>query len=344
MKAVVCREYGGLDAAKLEEVPPPAIRPGCVRIRVEACSGSFASLLVMEGKHQNKAPLPLIPGTELAGVVTELGEGASRFAVGDRVIAGVPSGAYAQEVVAAEETTFVMPAEVTFETGAQIPTIYGTAFGALAWRANVEPGEVVLVHGAGGGSGLAAVEIAKALGARVIATAGSEEKVAIARAHGADLAINYRKENWRMAVLAATNSLGADVIYDPVGGETFDTSLRCIAPGGRIVPMGFASGTIPTVPANIVLVKNITVIGMYWGYYFGWGKQPVPATNDTKLRRTYAQLFAWVLEGKLRPRAHAVFPLVNFREALEMIASREVIGRVLMRPQQEVGSPASSTT
>lgn len=344
MKAVVCREYGGPDAARLEDVPPPAIRPGCVRIRVEACSASFASLLVMEGKHQNKAPLPLIPGTELAGVITEVGEGASRFAIGDRVVAGVQSGAYAQEVIAPEETVFALPDGVSFETGAQIPTIYGTAFGALAWRANVEPGEVVLVHGAGGGSGLAAIEVAKALGARVIATAGSDEKAAIARAHGADLAINYRKENWRDAVLAATHSRGADVIYDPVGGETFDTSLRCIAPDGRIIPMGFASGTIPTIPANIVLVKNITVIGLYWGYYFGWGKHPVPAANDTKLRRTYAQLFAWVLDQKLRPRAHAVLPLAQFREALEMIASREVIGRVLMRPQQETAPAASKST
>ena len=225
MKAVVCREYGGLAAARLEEVPAPPMLPGHVRIRVEACSASFASLLVMEGKHQNKAPLPLIPGTELAGVVTEVDQGTTRFAVGDRVIAGVQSGAYAQEVVAPEQTVFSLPDRVSFESGAQIPTIYGTAFGAFAWRAHLEPGEVVLVHGAGGGSGLAAVEVAKALGARVIATAGSEEKAAIARSHGADLAINYRQEDWREAVLAFTGSRGADVIYDPVGGET--STSRC---------------------------------------------------------------------------------------------------------------------
>lgn len=344
MKAVVCHEYGGPDTANYEDVPAPTIRSGSVRIRVEACSASFASLLVMAGKHQNKAPLPLIPGTELAGVITEVGTGASRFSVGNRVVAGVQSGAYAQEVIAPEETVFSLPDGVSFETGAMIPTVYGTAFGAFVWRANLEPGEVVLVHGAGGGSGLAAVEVAKALGARVIATAGSEEKVAIARAHGAELAINYRKENWRKAVLEATESRGADVIYDPVGGETFDTSLRCIAPEGRIIPMGFASGTIPSVPANIVLVKNITVIGVYWGYYFGWGKHAVPATNDTKLRRTYAQLFAWVVEGKLCPRAHTVLPLENFREALAMIVSREVMGRVLMRPQQEAEPSASQSS
>ncbi|MFQ6720334.1 alcohol dehydrogenase catalytic domain-containing protein, partial [Bordetella pertussis] len=164
MKAVVCREYGGPDVAAYEEVPAPALAPGAVRIQVQACSASFASLLVMEGKHQNRAPLPLIPGTEVAGVVTELGAGATRFRVGDRVIAGVQSGCYAQEVVAPEATVFELPADVPFETGAQFPTIYGTAYGALQWRAQVEPGEVVLVHGAAGGSGLAAVEVVKALG------------------------------------------------------------------------------------------------------------------------------------------------------------------------------------
>jgi NADPH2:quinone reductase len=341
MRAVVCREYGGLDVARLEDIAAPVMQPGHVRIRVEACSASFASLLVMQGKHQNKAPLPLVPGTELAGVVTEVGPGASRFSVGDRVMAGVQTGAYAQEVVAPEQTVFALPGDAPFETGAQMPTIYGTAYGALAWRARVEPAEVVLVHGAGGGSGLAAVEVAKALGARVIATCGSADKAATAREHGADLAIDYRHENWREAVLASTGGRGADVIYDPVGGDTFDQSLRCIAPDGRIIPMGFAGGTIPSVPANIVLVKNITVIGVYWGYYFGWAKQQPPAGIDARLRAAYAQLLAWVTEGKLRPRAHAVLPLEQFREALEMIASREVIGRVVMRPSAEAAHAAS---
>ncbi|HYG43345.1 MAG TPA: NADPH:quinone oxidoreductase family protein [Bordetella sp.] len=333
MKAVVCRQYGGPETAALEEVQAPAMRPGSVRIQVQACSASFASLLVMEGKHQNRAPLPLTPGTELAGVVTEIGSGATQFRVGDRVIAGVQSGAYAEEVVAPEQTVFHLPPQVSFEVGAQFPTIYGTAYGALKWRAQVEPGEVVLVHGAAGGSGLAAVEVAKALGATVIATVGSAAKQAIVKQHGADHAINYRDTDWREAVLGLTGQRGADVIYDPVGGETFDTSLRCIAPDGRIIPMGFASGTIPTVPANIVLVKNISIIGVYWGYYFGWGRHPVAPSNDARLRLAYAQLFEWVLQGRLKPRAHAILPLSEFKSALQMIASREVIGRVIMQPQ-----------
>ncbi|WP_264293988.1 zinc-binding dehydrogenase [Diaphorobacter aerolatus] len=168
----------------------------------------------------------------------------------------------------------------------------------------------------------------------VIATAGSEAKLRVAREHGADHAINYRDCDWRTAVLALTGQRGADVIYDPVGGETFEQSLRCIAPEGRIIPMGFASGEIPSVPANIVLVKNISVLGVYWGYYFGWGRHGVPTSNDARLRRAYDTLFEWARQGKLRPLAHAVLPLREFRQAFQMISSREVIGRVVLRPQE----------
>lgn len=334
MKAVVCRQYGGPEVAAYEDVPSPDIRAGALRIRVEACSASFASLLVMEGKHQNKAPLPLIPGTEVAGIVSELGEGVTKFALGDRVIAGVKSGGYAQEVVAPEETVFHLPNDISFEVGAHFPTIYGTAYGALRWRANISADEVVLVHGGAGGSGLAAVEVAKALGATVIATVGSEAKKEIVSKHGADYAINYRISNWREEVLRLTDGRGADVIFDPVGGETFDTSLRCIAPEGRIIPMGFASGKIPLVPANILLVKNVSVLGVYWGYYFGWGRNAVGPDNDTKLRAAYKQLFSWVSEGKLSPHTHASLPLSQFKTALRMVTNREVIGRVIMLPYQ----------
>ena len=335
MKAVVCRTYGGPEVARVEEVPPPAMHPGGVRIRVEACSASFASLLVMEGRHQNRAPLPLVPGTEVAGTVLEVHEGVTRFRPGDRVIAAVQSGAYAQEVVAPEATVFTLPDELTFEAGAQMPTIYGTAYGALDWRARLQPGEVVLVHGAGGGSGLAALEVAKALGGTVIATVGSDLKRVIVKEHGADHVIDYSKTDWRNEVLALTAGRGADVIYDPVGGDVFDTSLRCIAPEGRIITMGFASGTIPSVPANIVLVKNISVIGVYWGYHFGWGRSaPLPG-NDARMRAAYSQLFQWAREGKVKPRAHALLPLEEFRSALEMITSRSVVGRVVMRPHTE---------
>ncbi|RZT98260.1 NADPH2:quinone reductase [Advenella incenata] len=334
MKAVVCRQYGGAEAANLEEVERPDIQPGSMRISVQACSASFASLLVMEGKHQNKAPLPLIPGTEVAGIITEVGENVTQFSIGDRVIAGVKNGGYAQEVIAPEQTVFRLPENIPFDIGAHFPTIYGTAYGALKWRANLAEGEVALIHGAAGGSGIAAVEVARALGAIVIATAGSEAKANMVKEHGAHHVFNYRKSNWKEEVIRLTDGRGADVIYDPVGGAMFDNSLRCIAPEGRIIPMGFASGDIPQIPANIVLVKNISILGVYWGYYFGWGHHPVGPNNDSRLRAAYAQLFEWASEGKLTPHTHAILPLSEFKTALQMIASREVIGRIIMKPYQ----------
>lgn len=332
MKAVVCRSYEGVDAATLEDISRPELIPGAVRIKVLACSASFASLLVMKGQHQNRAPLPLIPGTEVAGIVTHVGENVEHFRPGDRVIAGVPSGGYAQEVVALEKTVFALPEDIDFDIGAQLPTIYGTAYGALIWRAKLQPHEVILVHGSTGGSGLAALQIAQAFGATVMATVGSEKKAHFLRTQGIEHVFNYKTTNWRQEVLKRTEQRGADVIYDPVGGDFFKTSLRCIAPEGRLVTMGFASGNIPTIPANIVLVKNIDIIGVYWGYYFGWGKNKTLSTNDAKLRAAYIQLFEWVLQNKIKPHTHAILPLSKFKTALHMITSREVLGRVIMRP------------
>jgi NADPH2:quinone reductase len=331
VKAIVCRQYGGPEVAQIEDIPSPPVRPGTVRIAVRACAASFASLLVMAGRHQNRAPLPLTPGTEIAGVVTEVDAGVTRFRVGNRVIAGVQSGGYAQEAVVPEQTVFHLPDDIPFEIGAQFPTVYGTAFAALSWRANLAPGEVLLVHGAAGGSGLAAVQVGKALGATVIATAGSQEKLEALAKLGADHVLDHRSD-WRSVVLELTAGRGADIVYDPVGGDVFDASLRCIAPDGRIIPMGFASGRIPSLAANIALVRNITLIGIYWGYYFGWGRQPVPPGMDARLREAYRTMFDWVRDGRFEPRVHAAVPLAEFGEALRMIASREAIGRVVMLP------------
>ncbi|SOZ18277.1 Zinc-binding dehydrogenase family protein 1 [Cupriavidus taiwanensis] len=331
MKAVVCRQLG-LDNTELADVVPQPLRSDGVRIRVHAAGVSFANLLVLEGKHQNRWEPPFTPGTEVAGVVMECGDRATLFKAGDRVVAGVRIGGYAEEVIAPESTVFALPDAVSFDAAVQFPTIYATAYGALKWRAKLAQGETLLVHGAAGGSGLAAVEIGKILGARVIATAGDAAKLEAARRHGADVAINYRTENFRDVVLRETDGRGADVIFDPVGGETFNESLRCIAPDGRIIPMGFAGGTIPQIPANLVLVKNVSVIGIYWGYYMGWGKQLPPPDMKDRVRNAFAEMLGWAAAGKLNPETYATFPLPAFRDALSAISERKVIGRVVLHP------------
>ena len=334
MRAVICRGFENEDQIALEEVEPPAMVADGVRIKVMSSGVSFANLLALKGKHQNRATPPFIPGTEIAGVVLECGADAVGYRPGERVMAGLRSGGFADEVVVTTRTVFALPAEVDFDTAVQFPTIYATAYGALKWRACLSEGETLLVHGAAGGSGLAAVEIGKILGARVIATAGSAEKLAVARAHGADMTLNYRERGFREAVLEATGERGADVIFDPVGGAVFDESLRCIAPEGRIIPMGFAGGDIPQIPANILLVKNITVVGFYWGYYVGWGRIAAPSGMAARVSAAIEEMLEWVRLGRLRPLTHRTFPLEEFRAALAMIVSREVIGKLVLHPQR----------
>lgn len=333
MRAVVCHGYGGLDDAALEVVPSPPLAADGVRIAVHASCASFASLLVMQGRHQNRAEPPFTPGTEVAGVVLETGPRAGLFRPGERVIAAVRTGGYADEVVVPQQTVFALPDRVDFATGCQLPSVYGTAFAALVWRANVQAGETVLVHGAGGGSGLAAVEIAKVLGARVIACAGSRAKLDAAAEHGADELIDHRSQTVHERVRALTDGAGANVAYDPVGGEAFRESLRCLCAEGRLVTMGFASGDIPQAPANHLLVKNLDVIGVYWGHYLGWGRDPVSARVQSRVRDGFATMFEWMAQGRLRPRVHARLPLAQFRTALEMIAARDVVGRVVLLPR-----------
>ena len=264
MRAIIGHDFGGIDSLRLESTSPPPMKPTGVRIAVHAAGVSFANLLVIEGKHQNKVTPPFTPGTEIAGVITELSADAGGgLRVGDRVCAGLPSGGFAEEAVATSDNVFRIPDSLDFKRATHFPTIYATAYCALTWRAQLAAGETLLVHGGAGASGLAAVEIGAALGARVIATAGSAEKAEAARAHGAAHAINYRTESFRDVVLDLTDGRGVDVVFDPVGGDMFDQSLRCVAPLARVLTIGYAAGRIPQVPANIILVKNLSVIGLY---------------------------------------------------------------------------------
>lgn len=330
MRGVLVRDWKPFDQLQLEEMPPPELGPKHIRISTQAAGMSFATSLVVEGKYQRKPPRPFVPGTEAAGIVTEVGAEVTRFRPGDRVIAPIDWGALSEECTAHQSNAAKIPDSLSFDRAICFTNSYSTSCASLTWRhlLDVQAGETLLVHGAAGGVGLAAIEIGKILGATVIATAGSEEKLRVVREHGADHAINYREGPFREPVLELTDGRGADKIYDPVGGDVFDMSLRCIAPEGRILPVGFASGRIPQIPANILLVKNVTVCGLNYGYYTGWGLVDVREEMEPRTRAVSEQLFAWFEQGRLKPRISHVFPLEKFREAMAVVLCRQSIGRV----------------
>jgi NADPH:quinone reductase len=322
MRAVLCKELGGPEKLVIEDVPPPPIRPGAVRIAIHAAGVNFADTLLISGQYQDRPPLPFIPGMEVAGIITELGAGVTGLSVGDRVLSSVGRGAYAEEVVVEADSAHRIPAAMDFVTAAAFPVAYSTSHGAYAWRGRLRAGESVLVLGASGGVGLTAVEIAKAMGATVIAAAGGAEKLAVAKRAGADHLVDYTREDLRERVKALTDGRGVDVVYDPVGGDAFDQSLRCIAWEGRIIIIGFAAGRIPQIPANLVLVKNIDVIGFFWGSYRRY--KPELQTQS------FQQLFRWFEAGKLKPHVSHRLPLEQVREALELLKTRKSTGKVVL--------------
>lgn len=323
MKALLCKAYGPPESLVVEEASDlRAPGEGEVKIAVHASGLNFADTLMIEGKYQEKPPFPFSPGLECAGVITALGEGVAGLAVGDRVMAMTGNGGMAEEAIATAERTFRIPATLTFEQAAGFPVTFGTAYYALVDRARMKPGEVLLVHGAAGGVGSIAVEIGKVLGATVIATAGSEEKLQLAKRLGADHAINYTTHSVKDGVKALTRE-GADVVFDAVGGDVFDQTLRCIAPDGRILVIGFASGKIPSVPANLLLVKNCAVIGVYWG---GFTKRD-PARN----RKNFATMLAWIEEGKLRAPIVTSYPLGRAADAMKDLLSRKATGKLVVK-------------
>ncbi len=322
MRAVLCKELGGTDKLALSDIPSPAIRPGTVRIAVEAAGVNFADTLIIEGKYQEKPALPFSPGMEIAGIVAELGPGSTGVKVGDRVLAYVGYGGFAEEVIVPVEGVVKLPDRMDFATAAGFPVAYGTSHISLDYRAHLKKGDTLLVLGASGGVGLTAVEIGKVLGATVIAVAGGEEKAEIARRQGADHVIDHSKEDLRERVKALTGDRGVDVVYDPVGGDMFDASLRCVAWEGRMIVIGFASGKVPQIPANYLLVKNFDVIGFHWGAY----RTRDPAT----MSRSLAQLLAWYDEGKLKPHVSHQLPLAEAGQAIDLLRSRKATGKVVV--------------
>ncbi|TAJ95629.1 MAG: NADPH:quinone oxidoreductase family protein [Reyranella sp.] len=340
MRALVCHAYGPIDSLKVEEIPQPVPKAGEVLVKVRAAGVSFAAMLGVQGKHQNKPALPYVPGNELAGHVVALGDGVTTVAVGDRIATGVSQGAFAEYATATAANLVPIPEIMPYAEATNFPTLYPTAYGALKWKADMQPGEVLLVHGAGGGSGLTAIEVGKAMGAVVIASAGGADKLKAAQEAGADHLIGYRAEDLRTKVLEITGGRGADVIYDPVGGSAFDASLRCVAPEGRIIPMGFASGVIPQIPANILLVKNATVIGFYYGYWNGWGSKGTPSPKEAEALAKRRALVAaaqkdltrWFTEGKLRATVAATYDLADWVKAFRLIEERTVVGKAVLVP------------
>jgi NADPH2:quinone reductase len=327
MRAVLCKEWAGPEKLVVEEVPSAPIKDGAVRIAVHAVGINFADLLLISGQYQEKPPFPFTPGMEVAGTVMEVGTGVSSLRVGDRTMALTGTGAYADEVVVNANRVYEIPDAMDYVTAAGFPVTYGTSYGAFEWRAHLQAGEWLLVFGASGGVGLTAIEIGKAIGAKVIACANGPQKLAIAQEHGADHLIDYSKEDIRERVKAITGGRGADVVYDPVGGDAFDASLRCIAWGGRLIVIGFASGRIPQAPANILLVKNIDVIGFYWGSY--------QARKPQLLRDSYTKLFQWYKEGKLKPHTSAQMDLKDVTAAMELLQQRKSTGKVVLTTGRE---------
>ena len=330
MRAIRCHEWKPFRELEVEDIPSPPLGAGQVRIGVHYAGVSFAVDLVTRGQYQRKPPRPFTPGTEVAGEILEVAAGVTRFKPGDRVCAGVDWGGHAEEVVTDPATVHHLPDSFPYDIAPQMPASYGTSHAALTWRAGLRAGETLLVHGSTGAVGLAAVELGKAIGARVIATASTMEKLAVARAHGADETVLFPSES-ALTELRTLAPNGVNVVFDPVGGDGFDLALRCVGNEARILVIGFAAGRIQQIPANILLVKNVTVMGFNYGLYVGWGLKDERHLHEAKVRASMDTMFALYEAGKLRPTTSHIFALDDFRDAIAAVRERRGIGKVLLR-------------
>jgi NADPH2:quinone reductase len=322
MKAYVCKEFGPVESHKVEEIADPRAEAGQVVVDVKAAGVSFPDVLIVQGKYQFQPPFPFSPGGEIAGIISEVGEGVVDWKVGDRVIAMTGNGGIAEKVVAFEMTLMPLPETMDFKDGAAFPLNYGTTYHALKQRGQLQAGETLLVTGAGGGVGTTAIEIGKAMGARVIAAASTDEKLEIAKNLGADEVINYSDGELKEKVKALTDGLGADVIYDPIGGDIFMQCMRCINWKGRVLVIGFASGPIPEVPTNLALLKGCSIVGVFWGRFTG----AEPEENS----QNFDELFALHAEGKLKPQITKSYSLDDAAEAISSLENRKATGKVVI--------------
>ncbi len=324
MKAILCRSYGGPRSLELADIPDPVAAPGEVVVKVAVAGLNFFDILMIAGKYQTKPPFPFSPGGELAGTVESVGFGVHDLHPGDHVMGYANYNAARERTAVAASRLVKLAPGLDFERGAALTVTYGTAYYALEQRAGLRAGETLAVLGAAGGVGLAAVELGRIMGARVIACASSDEKLAFARAHGADETINYEKENLRDALKRVGGERGIDVVFDPVGGPFSEPAVRSLAWGGRHLVIGFAAGDIPRLPLNLALLKSCSVIGVYWG---AWARN---ASGD--LRIALERLARWCADGRLSAHVQAVYPLAETATALEALAARKVMGKLLVRP------------
>ena len=325
MRALVCNEYGPPETLVIEEREDPTPGEGQIAVDLEAAGINFPDVLSIAGKYQVKTPTPFVPGNEAAGVVYAVGPGVTRFAVGDKVIINTTGGAFAEKCVADVHMSAPLPDDLSFEQGAGFTVTYGTSYHALKQSANLQPGEIVLVLGAAGGVGITAVEIAKAMGARVIAAASSDKKLAFAVSAGADETINYSEVPLNETVKELTDGKGADVVYDPVGGELAEQAFRATAWHGRYLVIGFACGEIPKFAANIALLKEASIIGVWWGTW---------ASKNPRLQiQNMMEMAALISNGTLTPRVTESYSLDEYKDAFRTITERRALGKVTLRIQ-----------
>lgn len=322
MKAVLCKAFGPPESLAVEEVEPLKPGKGQVIISVKACGVNFPDALIIQGKYQSKPPFPFSPGSEVSGIVKELGEEVDTFKVGMRVMSFIGMGGFAEEVVADASQIIPMPHTLDFTTASAFLLTYGTSYHALTDRARLQQGETLLILGAAGGVGLAAVEIGKAMGAKVIAAASSNEKLEVCRQHGADEVINYSTEDLRDRIKQLTDGKGVNVAFDPLGGDYSEPVLRSMAWGGRFLVIGFASGDIPRIPLNLPLLKVYSIVGVFWGSFM----ERYPKHG----RENIHELITWINEGKLKPHVSATYPLEHVADALNDLMERKVTGKAVL--------------
>ena len=324
MKAILCTRFGGPDDLEFSDIPDPVPGAGEVVVAVKAVALNFFDTLIIAGKYQFKPPFPFSPASEFAGVVESVGAGVTRLKPGDRVLGYGGHGAAREKVAIGADHVVPIPDSLSFDRAAGLTVIYGTTLHALKDRAHLKPGESLAVLGASGGTGLAAIELGKLMGARVIACASSDDKLAFCRQHGADETINYATDELKEALRRVTGGNGVDVIYDPVGGPYAEPALRSIAWAGRFLVIGFAAGEIPKIPLNLALLKGCDIVGVFWGAFI--------ARDPAGQRANMADLVRWAAEGKLSAHVHATYPLADTPAALKAIADRKVMGKVILHP------------